>query len=103
VLIGGAGRDLLVGVLVSNPTPDADSDPVQSAGTIEAGHHDLALQSLLAEWTAAKDVQGSNRVWRDGSLFHTDPLADDNATRDELTGSSDLDRLFSDRDIFLAR
>jgi hypothetical protein len=98
LLIGGVGRDLLIGGLAGNPPLGADSEQLQSAGTAEAGHHELALQALLAEWTAAKDIQGGS-VWRDGSPFRTDKLARVNATLDVLTEGSDQDCLFSDGDI----
>jgi Ca2+-binding RTX toxin-like protein len=95
LLIGSAGRDLLVGGLAHSPTCSTEGDPVLSVGTTEAGHHDLALHELLAEWTAAKDAQNTS-VWLDDSPFRTDKLADSSATLDVLTGNSDPSEFFTD-------
>jgi len=101
LLIGGAGRDLLVDGLASNSTRGGDSDQILNAGVTEPGHHELALQALLAEWTA-RNVQGGRAVWLDGSHFRMGDRAEGNTTLDVLTGGSDQDGFFSDGDSGLA-
>jgi probable HAF family extracellular repeat protein len=91
LLIGGAGRDLLVGGIACNPPRGADSDQISGTNTTATGHHDLALQALVAEWAAAEDVQDGNGAWLDGSHFRKDDWTAGNAARDLLPGGLDVD------------
>jgi hypothetical protein len=82
--------DRLSDELASKSTRGADSEPVQIAGATEAGLHDLALQPLLAEWTASNETQGCSD-WLDGSPTGMDNLAHGNAMLDAPTRGSDQD------------
>jgi Ca2+-binding RTX toxin-like protein len=53
ILSGGSGRDLMIGGMGSDLMIAGKGDDIMIAGTTIYNHNDLALRSILTEWTSA--------------------------------------------------
>ncbi|HUG67648.1 MAG TPA: PKD domain-containing protein [Pirellulaceae bacterium] len=105
LLIGGSGRDLLIGGSGADRIVGNGGDDILIAGYLDFADPDLAVASIMAEWTSERSYQarienlsgvGSGPRANGGYFLIWDATVrdDDEHSRDILTGSEGDDWFF---------
>jgi Ca2+-binding RTX toxin-like protein len=104
-LVGGRGRDLLIGGAGRDRLEGDQGDDLLIAGTTDFDANELALFSILAEWSSSRDYttrvadltgQTGNTARLNGNYFLNACTVHDDASVDSLHGDAGLDWFFAD-------
>lgn len=114
LLLGGSGRDILIGGYGADKIVGNADDDILISGGIRFDDMDVALHSIMAEWTSDRDCQiqvenisgitnGSDRLNGDYFLMmeqvgEFEPTVFDDGELDVLTGAAGLDWFFYNPD-----
>jgi Ca2+-binding RTX toxin-like protein len=100
LLVGGLGRDLLIGGRGSDLIVGGRGDDILIASSSSYDHNDLALRSILTEWTSADNYptrvgailgEGGSGQHLNGAYFFNSSTVQSDTDIDVLYGGSGRD------------
>ncbi len=108
LLIGGKARDLLIGGTGRDTIRGGKGDDLLISGTTDYDNNDVALRSIMAEWTSNHDymtrvnnilgVGNALNIRLNGQFFLTSSTVHDDGSKDTETGGKGKDLFFLQTD-----